>query len=241
MLLEKSIINAWIFARGGSKGLPGKNIKPLCGKPLIAYSIDVARKSKYISDIFVSTDCDDIARVAQEYGAKVPFIRPVELAGDKSPEYLSWKHALEFSVNNGIRTDILVVLPTTSPLRTAADVDGCIDHFVASKGSDVAIAVSKSNHHPSFNMVFRDENGHVELALPMEQKIARRQDAISVYNITTAVYVTTPNYVLSTNSYFDGNVTSIVIPEENAVDIDTQMDFMLAELLLKKRLHENNL
>ena len=240
MFPEKPIVNVWIFARGGSKGVPGKNIKPLCGKPLISYSIDVARKSKYISGVFVSTDCHNIARVAQEYGAKVPFMRPPELAGDNSPEYLSWKHALEFSANNGIKTDIFVVLPTTSPLRRVSDVDECIEHFIASKGSDIAIAVSKSSHHPSFNMVFRGEDGAVSLVLPMKQKIVRRQDAIPVYNITTAVYVTTPSYVLSTNSYFDGNVTSIIIPEENAVDIDTRVDFMLAGLLLQERLNEKN-
>jgi N-acylneuraminate cytidylyltransferase len=201
---------------------------------LIAYSIDVARRSKYISEVYVSTDCPEIARVAEEYGAKVPFMRPAELASDTAPEYLSWKHALNFSADNGFGSDVFVVLPTTSPLRTVNDVDDCIEHFLNSKCSDVAIAISKSNQHPSFNMVFRDENGRVELVLPLKQKIARRQDATPVYNITTAVYVTTPQYVLSTNSYFDGKVTSIVIPEEHGVDIDTGIDFMLAELLLKE-------
>ena len=108
--MKTPIIDAWIFARGGSKGLPGKNIKPLDGKPLIAYSIEAGKKSRYINNIYVSTDSPDIAAAAEQYGAIVPFLRPAELAGDRAPERLAWRHAVTWNrtQNEYPKTEVFV-------------------------------------------------------------------------------------------------------------------------------------
>ena len=119
---------AFIFARGGSKGLPGKNIRPLGGKPLIAWSIEHALAVKRIERVIVSTDSEEIAAVARDYGAEVPFIRPAELAQDDSPEWLSWRHALNYlGETTGALPEVMVSVPTTAPLRLAIDIENCLD------------------------------------------------------------------------------------------------------------------
>lgn len=233
----KPVVHAWIFARGGSKGVPRKNIRPLCGKPLIAYAIELAKKSKYISEVFVSTDDKEIADTAAEYGAVLPFMRPAELAQDRSPEHLSWRHAVNW--NRGQthypKMDIMVSLPTTAPLRTAEEVDQAIELYMEG-GADTVIAVSPSAHHPAFNMVYLDNENQVEIIMSKYEKwIANRQSYPKAYTITTAVYVTDPDNVLEVESYIKGRVKSIIIPEEDGLDIDTLLDFKIAELIMKER------
>jgi NAD(P)-dependent dehydrogenase (short-subunit alcohol dehydrogenase family)/CMP-N-acetylneuraminic acid synthetase len=230
---QSPVIHAWIFARGGSKGLPGKNIKSLKGKPLIAWAIDAARQSRHISQVFVSTDSEEIANVARRYGAVVPFLRPAELATDSVPERLAWRHAAawEQAQCDYPRMDVLVAVPATTPLRTSADIDACIDLFLEG-GAETVIGVTPSERHPSFNMVSLDERQYAHLALPLQQKVHRRQDAPPVYNITTAAYVTTPAFVQKTMVYMEGSVRACVLPAPCAVDIDTAEDFRLAETLL---------
>ena len=139
----KPVIHAWVFARGGSKGLPRKNVLPLCGKPLIAYAVEIARQSRYISDIFVSTDDREIAEAAAKAGAKIPFTRPAELAQDKSPERLVWRHAIEWNRNQSEypRMDIMVSLPATAPLRTVDEVDQAIELYLKG-GADTVFVTS---------------------------------------------------------------------------------------------------
>lgn len=121
---------AFIFARGGSKGLPGKNIRPLGGKPLIAWSIDQALAVKRIARVIVSTDSREIADVARKYGAEVPFIRPEQLARDDSPEWLSWRHALNYLMDtDGALPEAMVSIPTTAPLRLPIDIENCLDVY----------------------------------------------------------------------------------------------------------------
>ena len=125
---------AFIFARGGSKGLPGKNIRPLGGKPLIAWSIEHALAIKRIARVIVSTDSEEIAAVARDYGAEVPFIRPAELARDDSPEWLAWRHALNFlRETTGELPEVMVSVPTTAPLRLALDIENCLDEYEKAK------------------------------------------------------------------------------------------------------------
>lgn len=234
---SKPIIHAWIFARGGSKGVPRKNIRPLCGKPLIAYAIELAKASKYISEVFVSTDDQEIADIAAEYGAVIPFMRPAELALDKSPERLAWRHAVNWNRNQSQypKMDIMVALPTTAPLRTVEEVDQAIELYM--KGdADTVIAVSPSAHHPAFNMVYLNEQNQAEIIMSRYvQWVSNRQSYPKAYNITTVVYVTAPDYVLSEDVYTRGRVKSIIIPEEDGVDIDTLLDFKTAELIMKER------
>jgi CMP-N-acetylneuraminic acid synthetase len=226
---------AFIFARGGSKGLPGKNIRLLGGKPLIAWSIEHALSVKRIQRVIVSTDSEDIANVARHYGAETPFIRPAELASDDSPEWLAWRHALNYlSDTTGKLPDAMVSVPATAPLRLPIDIENCLDEY--EKGNvDMVITVTDAHRSPYFNMVKINADGTVGLVNPPQSAIARRQDAPLVYDVATVCYVTSPKFVLTHNSTFDGRVTAVHVPTERSVDIDTLLDFQIAESLLNIR------
>jgi CMP-N-acetylneuraminic acid synthetase len=223
---------AFVFARGGSKGLPGKNIKPLAGKPLIQYSIESAASSRLIDQVFVSTDDIDIAEVARVNGAVV-IDRPNELATDISPEWLSWRHAIEWVKEHYGPFDVFVSLPATSPLRSVEDIDGAIFKLKEMK-SDICISVTEASRSPYFNMVKQSEIGYVELVNKPETDVVRRQDAPKVFDITTVVYASTPDFILNNYGLFSGTVTSIDVPKERAVDIDDIYDFKFAEVLVQE-------
>ena len=224
---------AFIFARGGSKGLPGKNIKPLAGKPLLQYSIETAKACSSIAQVFVSTNDDDIAEVAIAHDA-ILIKRPEELASDTSPEWLSWRHAIEWATEKYGLFDGFVSLPTTSPLRNVEDVESAISKRVTAD-ADICISVTPSNRSPYFNMIKKNIDASVELVNKPDGEVARRQDAPEVFDITTVVYATTPAFVLQKYGLFSGKVTSIEVPKERAVDIDDIYDFMLAEAILKSK------
>jgi CMP-N-acetylneuraminic acid synthetase len=229
-------IVALICARGGSKGLPGKNIRPLAGVPLIAWSIRQAHAVPRIGRVIVSTDSEEIAAVAREFGAEVPFMRPEELAKDNSPERGVWRHALEYlKATEGTYPDVLIVVPATAPLRLPEDLERCLDEF--SQGdAETIITVAEPHRNPYFNMVQTRGNGCVELVIPpAEGGFTRRQDAPDVYDVTTVAYVTHPEFVMRANNIFDGRVRAVQIPVERAIDIDTLMDFRMAECLLQYR------
>ena len=224
---------AFIFARGGSKGVPGKNIRPLAGKPLIAHAIEAALGSRYINRVIVSTDDVEIAAAARAHGGEVPFMRPAELAGDTSPEWLAWRHALTFVRENlGLKPDAFVSVPTTSPLRIAADVDACIERFA--KGDvDAVLTVTPAQRNPYFNMVTMDDNGLAHLAIEADRTVSNRQQAPDMYDITTLCYALAPDFIMAAEGLFAGRVGTVTVPQERALDIDTEFDFRVAEALLK--------
>lgn len=221
---------AFIFARGGSKGLPGKNIKPLLGKPLLHYSIDIANSILDGVPVFVSTDCNEIAASALSVGAVV-IKRPPELATDNSPEWLSWQHAVNYVYKHYSRFDTFVSLPCTSPLRSVDDVMRAINHLKESS-ADACISTTPANRNPYFNMVEVGEDQSLNVILN-KHNIARRQDAPHVFDITTVVYACTTQHVLQSERLFDGRVVGIEVPKERAVDIDDIYDFYLAEAILR--------
>lgn len=225
-------IIAFIFARGGSKGLPGKNIKELNGKPLIGWSIEQAKQVKSINRIIVSTDCNKIANVAKKYGAEVPFIRPKELAQDNSPEWMAWRHALCYLKDReGHMPDIMLSLPTTAPLRRIIDIENCIKLY--RKGNtDVVITITKAHRSPYFNMVKEVKNGYVDLVNKPNKKIYRRQDSPDVFDMTTVAYVMNPKFVMHNESIFDGRVKAITVPIETSIDIDNSYDFKIAKFFI---------
>ena len=226
---------AFIFARGGSKGLPGKNIRLLGGKPLIAWSIEHALAVSRISRVIVSTDSEEIATVAQDHGAEVPFIRPAELAQDDSPEWLAWRHALTFLQDTeGVLPDAMLSVPTTSPLRQPVDLENCLDEF-AKGDADAVITVSDAYRNPWFNMVKENPDGSVGLIMGPYTGIARRQDAPAVFDMATVAYVVRSQFVLQHIGTFSGRVRAVKVPVERAIDIDTLFDFELAEFLLTRR------
>ena len=223
-----------IFARGGSKGVPRKNIKRLAGTPLIAYTIEVALSVGLIDRLIVSTDDREIANIAQKYGAEVPFLRPAHLATDKSPEIFSWKHAIRsIEEESGKRVDVLVSVPTTSPLREVIDVERCIKKIL-STDADIVITVREAQRNPYFNMVSLDKDGNAKTAIISRRALDRRQEVPKVYDVTTVAYAARRSYVLSASSVLEGKVKVVVVPNERAIDIDTMLDFEIAEFLIKR-------
>jgi CMP-N-acetylneuraminic acid synthetase len=229
---------ALICARGGSKGVPGKNIRLLNGRPLIGWAIQVAKQVSKFSRIIVSTDSDEIAKIAKEQGAEVPFMRPSELAEDNSPEWLVWRHALDYLAKDSHEDlDGLVVVPPTSPLRNFQDIENCISEHEKGE-ADVVITVSESHRNPYFNMVAINDQGFTKLVISQTKKFFRRQDAPKIFDVTTVCYVARPRFVQQCSGIFEGKVRSVFIPPERALDIDTELDFKFVEYLMAKRAGE---
>jgi N-acylneuraminate cytidylyltransferase len=222
---------AFIFARGGSKGLPGKNIRSLGGKPLIAWSIQHALAVRRIDRVIVSTDSEEIAAVARNFGAEVPFLRPTELAGDNSPEWLAWRHGLNYIREiTGQLPEMMVSVPATAPLRIVLDIENCLDEYEKG-GADVVITVTDSYRSPYFNMVKTNPDGTVGLVIPSHSIVTRRQDAPTVFDMATVCYVANSDFVMTHNATFEGRVKAVYVPAERAIDIDSLLDFQIAESL----------
>ena len=184
--------HAFVFARGGSKGLPGKNVKLLAGKPLINYSIETAFQVDMIDKVFVSTDDKDIAGIAKAAGAII-IDRPSELAQDNSPEWSAWQHAIEWVEKHHGAFGEFVSLPATSPLRNAEDVKSALSQR-KNKEADFCISITEACRSPYFNMVKLNEEGFVELVnKPESSAVFRRQDAPEVFDITTCLLYTSPS------------------------------------------------
>ena len=228
---------AFIFARGGSKGLPGKNVKLLNGMPLLEYSINTAKKLPTINDIFVSTDCPEIAAIAINKGVKV-IDRPLELATDQSPEWLSWRHAVDHVIDRYGSFERFISLPTTSPLRKAKDVQSAMDKLDATE-ADICISVTPASRSPYFNMVQIKADESAEIVIKPEGGVNRRQDVPDVFDITTVVYAAKVSFIQEKNSIFAGKVAVTVVPKIRAIDIDDKYDFMFAEAVLKSKLYVN--
>ena len=222
-----------IFARGGSKGIPDKNIVDLAGSPLMTRAIDTAKAVGALDRIIVSTDSPRIAEIARTAGAEVPFLRPAALARDDAPEWLAWRHALEYlRDSDGGLPDLMVSIPTTAPLRLPSDIESVISRFVEG-GWDAVVTATPARRSPYFNMVRIDESGRASIAIPAADGISRRQDAPQLYDLCTVAYAVRPTYVLDSGYLFAGRVGTIVIPPERALDIDTPFDLRVAELLLR--------
>ncbi len=221
-----------VFARGGSKRVPRKNLRLLAGRPLIAHAIDTARSSQLIDRVIVSTDDPEIRDVAIEYGADVPFIRPPELATDGASEWMAWQHALQaVTVERGTQPDVFVCVPTTSPLRTVDDLDRCIRELLASD-ADIVITVRQAESNPYYNMVKIDGDGYAKPVISSEEQVYRRDAYPEVFDMTTVAYVARPQFVLNSVNPFSGRVRACRIPAERSLDIDTELDFRFAEYML---------
>lgn len=231
-MIEPSVV-AFVFARGGSKGIPRKNLKLLNGKPLIAYSIEAALKFPWVEKVVLSTDDEEIAEVARSYGAEVPFMRPVELASDGASEFDAWKHAVR---ETGLREDqIFLSLPATAPLRNQEDIQRCIDVIRKDENTDIVITMREAERSPWFNMIKVDEEGYARLCNQGKKIIFRRQDVPEVFDVTTVAYVSRRKFILNAEGVYDGKVKAVQIPKARAVDIDDEMDFFIAEKLIQEK------
>ena len=226
---------ACIFARGGSKGLPGKNIRDFAGKPLIGWAIEQAMALSTVAEVYVSTDSVEIAEIARKHGASVPFIRPIELAMDDSPEWMAWRHMLNFLFErDGKLPDAMLSVPTTAPLRSVSDIQRCLDAFEIGV-TDAIVTVTDAHRSPYFNMVKLDPLGYAEVLIVNDQDISRRQDSPSVFDMTTAAYVVDAKFVMEHSGIFEGRVKAVHLPIDRAVDIDTLLDFEIAEFIHLRR------
>ena len=223
---------AMIFARAGSKRLPGKNLRMLGDLPLLAWSIRTAQSLKQVERIIVSTESMEIAEVAKQYGAEIPFLRPQELALDETPEWLVWKHALEALAGSGYHPTCFLSLPPTAPLRATSDVQACLELFMEKK-ADGVIGITPAQRHPAFNMVIQQASGQLQLAQASSGHIYRRQDAPAMFDITTVAYVMSSAFIMSQTHLFAGKIHGVLIPRERAVDIDDEIDLKFAEFLLR--------
>lgn len=229
--MNPPVVIGFVFARGGSKGLPRKNLRKLGPTSLVGHSVRAARSVPAISHVFVSTDDQDIAAEARAHGAEV-IHRPAELASDTASEWKAWQHAIQHVQAEGIAFDVFLSLPPTSPLRETKDVQSCIEAL--QPGVDVVITVTPAARNPYFNMVVRESSGASRIVNALGP-ITRRQDAPVVYDITTVAYAARPDFVLQSDALFAGTVHSVIVPRDRAVDIDDAIDFQLAEVILARK------
>ncbi len=223
-------IFSFVFARGGSKGIPKKNLIKIGGISLLAHSINIAKSAKNIEKIFVSTDCNDISAEGIKYGAEI-IERPKELALDSSPEWKAWQHAVKYVFDKYGIFDIFLSLPATSPLRKLEDINNCLEAFDSPKTKSV-ITITEANRSPWFNMVIKEDK-NVKLLIE-GQKIIRRQDSPKSYDITTVAYALKPQFILDNKSIWDDKVIGIEVPKERSIDIDTYLDYRIADFLYKE-------
>lgn len=229
----RTITVAAVFARGGSKGLPGKNLRVLAGSSLLERALRAARATPSVDHVIVSTEDAAIAEAARRAGGDVPFRRPAELARDDSPEWAAWQHAVRHWRDASGRTmDVLVSVPTTAPLRRSEDVEACVQ-ALREEDADAVITVTPATRSPHFNMVVLDE-GYARVAMSPERRVQRRQEAPPVYDVTTVAYAARASFVLDAGSLFEGRVRAVVIPPERAIDIDTELDLKIADCLLRQ-------
>lgn len=229
-------ITCVIGARGGSQGVPGKNIRPLLGKPLIAWSIEQARACPRIRRVVVSTDSPAIAEVARRFGAEVPFLRPAELATSTAGKWGVWQHALQACDDHyrGEPIELFVDLDCTSPLREVADIDRAIDQYLASPGVDAVFTVCEARKNPYFNML-EVEGDRLRICKTLPAPIVRRQDAPQVLEHVASIYVLSPDYLRRGTGLLSGRTQGYDIGPDRSLDIDSEFDFELVEYLMKKR------
>lgn len=225
-----------ICCRGGSKGVPGKNIKPLLGKPLIAYTIETALQTPLLNDVIISTDAIEIANVAKQYGANVPFMRPNDLATDTASKWPVFIHALEtYEKLYNVTVDYLVDMDVTVPLKNANDINGAIQKALDDVSVDVVITGYEPERNPYFNMMEIKPNGFAEIVKKTDKPIVRRQDAPEVYSLTPAAYVIKKSALYNYEHWSKAKCKIYPIPRERAVDIDTEIDFKIVEFLMTQK------
>jgi CMP-N-acetylneuraminic acid synthetase len=238
MYKSKSIL-AIIPARGGSKGLPDKNIKLLCGKPLIGWTISQAKASKYIDEIFVTTDCLKIADVAEQFGIKVPFLRPKELATDSASSMDVVDHVLSYFKEEGKHFDYIVLLEPTSPLRKKDDLDTAIKLAVNNETSDGVVSLGEVHmEHP---MIVKKINkkGKITSYIDKVKKITQRQQADKAYFPYGVIYMIKSEVFNSEKAFYTNNITPYFIERWQNYEVDDIYDFIAIESILNKIQEEN--
>jgi N-acylneuraminate cytidylyltransferase len=230
-----------IIARGGSQRLPNKNIRPLAGRPLLAYSIAAARRSSYVNRIVVSTDSDMIAEIAQKEGAEIPFRRPAEISQGHSTELQAMEHALGwFKDHESYEPDFVVLLRPTSPFRTTASIDRAIELLISDPSAHCVRTVRLCSEHPHKMWLMDTEGRRIRSLIPVEQKLPEAhtlsyQLLPTVYIQNASMDVFRSNNIWQLRSTTGTEIIPLVQDEFESVDINTEIDFILAETLMAQR------
>jgi CMP-N,N'-diacetyllegionaminic acid synthase len=225
-----------IPARGGSKGLPRKNIAKLNGKPLIAYSIESALNSNFVNRVIVSTEDAEIAEVSRSHGSEV-LDRPKELAQDGTPTISVVQQVLHQLEDEGYLAEVVVLLQPTTPLRTTEDIDAAVQLFLTSNCQSV-VSICEMEHSPYWS--FQVEGSYLKPLLGKKYLKMRRQDLPKVYLPNGALFISSPKVLFETKSFYSSRVMPYIMPPERSIDIDCENDLLHAEILLKKSLHAPN-
>ena len=224
-----------ICARGGSKGVPNKNIRPIGGKPLIGHSVLQAQSSGLFEAIAVSSDSPEILDVSKKFGADYAIFRPQELASDSAPKLPAIQHCVnEVEKISGKSFDVIVDLDVTSPLRLTKDIEGAV-RLLEEKNVSNVITGCPARRSPYFNLVERDEDDYVRLSKPPEQIITRRQDAPECFDMNASIYVWKREGLIGRKSIFNADTLLFVMPEERSIDVDHEWEFEYVEFLFNKR------
>jgi CMP-N-acetylneuraminic acid synthetase len=224
----------FIGARGGSKGVPRKNIRILAGKPLIAYTIEAARKSKIFSSIVVSTEDKKVANIAKKYGADIPFVRPKKLATDTASMNDVLLHGIQKLQSLGYTFDTIVVRDCTVPFIRINDIKGSISLLKNNK-CDIVCGVYKQHHNPYFNMMEPNSKGFLHFSKKPKSSIVGRQQAPTVYQLTGLFAINVKQFLKYKKFYMPKNL-AFEIPYETGLMIDTNFEFQLAECIAKMKL-----
>lgn len=234
----KKITLGLIPARGGSKGVPGKNIRPVMGKPLIAYAIECGLACPELDMVLVSSDSPEIAAIAKQHGALAPFLRPAELASDQSPMLPVMQHAINFCEEHyQVSVKALVLMDPTGPLRQPQDVTTVLE-MLKGPETDCVVSGSPAQRSPYFNMV-KEVDGYVDLVIPPDGQVARRQDAPQVYDLNTVVWAWKRSALMDEAARLPRRTRLYLVPPERAIDLDSELDFMLLETILSRRQKED--
>ncbi len=229
--MDKKIL-AVVPARGGSKGIPGKNIRPLAGKPLIAYAIASGLESQWVSDLVVTTDSPEIQEISLRLGAQVPFLRPSHLATDTALAIPTIQDAvLRMEALKGFKYDYVIMLQPTAPMRTAADIDEALEKLITNGADSIISVVDVNNYHP-IKMKRLSPDGFLSdyESYPIENP--PRQSLPKVYIVNGAIYAVKRDVLMEGNSFKGKTCLGHVMPEERSVNIDSIVDFKVAEILM---------
>ncbi|GHV32177.1 hypothetical protein AGMMS4952_22100 [Spirochaetia bacterium] len=229
-MIDNQKIIAIIPARSGSKGLKDKNILPLTGKPLMAYTITAAKASGIFDEIFVSTDSPHYAEIAKEYGAHVPFLRDISLATDTASSWDVVKKTIEEYKNIGCEFNIAVLLQPTSPLRVAKDITDAFNLYKAKKANAI-VSLCEVDHSPLWSNTLPEDHSLVNF-IRQDIKSMPRQLLEKYYRINGALYIVNVHYLMCNADIYQNNCFAYIMPKERSVDIDDEMDFLLAEIML---------
>ncbi len=219
---------AIIPARGGSKRIPRKNIKPLAGKPLIAWTIEEAKKSRYIDQLILSSEDSEIIKTAKDYGCSVPFTRPAELSRDETPGIAPVLHALEMLPGYSW----VILLQPTSPLRTVQDIDGCIEQCLKAR-SPICVSVTEVEKNPAW-MFYIGTDKKLNPVI-RHSMIERSQDLPIAYALNGAIYLARVDFLLKNREFITQETSAYIMPKERSIDVDTEIDFKTAEVLVAER------